>query len=98
MKKYYLLILLTLPISLIGVSQVGESEMKFVKLNSVPKPNGPAKLIVSDIYFIDAVGSENKSLDANETALLNFNIENKGIGDAYSVKVLIEDSFKIKRN
>ena len=30
---------------------------KFVKLNSVPKPNGPAKLVISDIYFIDAVGN-----------------------------------------
>jgi hypothetical protein len=96
MKKYYLLLLVTLPIVLLGKSQVGQSEMKFVKLNSVPKPNGPAKLVISDIYFIDAVGSENKSLDANETALLNFNIENKGIGDAFSVKVLIQDSSKLK--
>ena len=33
MKKYYLLLLVTLPIVLLGKSQVGQSEMKFVKLN-----------------------------------------------------------------
>jgi hypothetical protein len=70
MKKYYLLLLVTLPIGLLGKSQVGQSEMKFVKLNSVPKPNGPAKLVISDIYFIDAVGSE-KISDTSEQVFLS---------------------------
>jgi hypothetical protein len=34
-------------------------------------------------------------LDANETALLSFNIENDGMGDAYAIKLKIQDSANV---
>ena len=96
MKKSNLLsILLLLVISNIN-AQTGQSQFKRVVLNSIPKPMAPAHLVVTDQTFFDAVGSENKALDANETVLLSFNIQNDGMGDAYAVKLKIEDSANVK--
>lgn len=96
MKKNYLLLIVLLFVGNILRAQTGQSQFKHVVLNSIPKPMAPAHLVVTDQYFIDAVGSENKALDANETALLSFNIENDGMGDAYAIKLKIQDSANVK--
>lgn len=92
-------ILVLLALNLFAInsfSQSGESEFKFVKFKKIPKPSAPAHLVVSDLYFADAKGSENNSLDANETATISFNLENNGLGDAYAIELSIEDSSRVK--
>lgn len=52
------------------IAQSGTSKFKLVKLNSIPKPTAPAKLIVSGVTFFDDGGNKNKILDAEEKAEL----------------------------
>ncbi len=77
-------------------AQSGQSSFKSVKLVGVPKPMAPANLILSDLIFSDVKGNENNALDANETAVLSFDIENNGKGDAYRIKIFIQDSSNVK--
>ena len=46
------------------VAQVGESQFKKVKLNSIPLPKAPAQLLISDVEFLDSKESNNLALDA----------------------------------
>lgn len=78
------------------IAQSGTSKFKFVKLNSIPKPTAPAKLIVSGVTFFDDGGNKNKILDAEEKAELKFTIENVGSGDAYAIEAIIEDNKKVR--
>jgi hypothetical protein len=78
------------------IAQSGTSKFKFVKLNSIPKPTAPAKLVVSEVTFFDDAGNKNKMLDAEEKAELKFTIENTGSGDAYAIEAIIEDNKKVK--
>ena len=78
-------------------AQTSSSAFKQVNLVAVPRPQKPANLVISDIQFTDSKeGNNNASLDAAEKAEINFSIENKGEGTAYSVKLLISDSSNIK--
>jgi hypothetical protein len=93
--KYFLGILFFIVAS--ASAQTSSSSFKQVNLLAVPKPQKPANLIISDIQFADnKEGNNNSSLDALEKAEITFNIDNKGEGNAYSVKLLINDSSNIK--
>ena len=93
--KYFLGILFFIVAS--ASAQTSSSSFKKVNLLAVPKPQKPANLIISDIQFADnKEGNNNSSLDALEKAEITFNIDNKGEGNAYSVKLLINDSSNIK--
>lgn len=93
--KYFLGILFFIATS--ASAQTASSSFKQVNLLAVPKPQKPANLIISDIQFTDnKEGNNNSSLDAVEKAEISFNIDNKGEGNAYSVKLYIKDSSNIK--
>lgn len=94
--KYYLLGFLFFIVATAS-AQTSSSAFKQVNLVAVPRPQKPANLVISDIQFTDSKeGNNNSSLDAAEKAEINFSIENKGEGTAYSVKLLISDSSNIK--
>ena len=95
MKKFFQTLFL-LSFSTAVFAQSGSSGYKFVKLNAIPKPKAPAKLVVSDVTFYDEGGNSNNILDANEKAELRFMIENIGPGDAYAVEAKIEDNKKVR--
>jgi len=95
MKKNILILIISL-FTNYAFAQSGESEYKLVKFKKIPKPSAPAHLIISDLFFADAKGSENNALDANETATISFNLENNGLGDAYAIQLSVEDSTNVK--
>lgn len=92
----YLFVFLFIFNQSLSFAQSGKSTFKEVKLLGVPKPVAPANLVVSEVAFSDIRGNANNALDANETAEIAFTLENTGQGDAYRVKVSIQDSANVK--
>jgi WD40 repeat protein len=64
--------------------------------SSVPKPNAPADLEVSNIIFNDSKGNGNNILDADERAEISFTLSNNGKGVAYNLLLEIDELNNIK--
>lgn len=56
---------------------------------SAPVPVEPAQLVIRVDSFID--GNNNKVIDAGESFALQFTIENKGLGDAYNIRLRLSE-------
>ena len=56
---------------------------------STPVPMDPAQLVIRVDSFID--GNNNRVIDAGESFAVRFTIENKGKGDAYSVRIRLSE-------
>lgn len=57
--------------------------------SSVPVPVDPAMLVIRVDSFIDA--NHNKVIDAGESFAIQFSIQNKGKGDAYSIRLRLSE-------
>lgn len=57
--------------------------------SSTPIPLDPAQLVIKVDSFID--GNNNKIIDAGESFAVRFTVENKGKGDAYSIRLRLSE-------
>ena len=57
--------------------------------SSTPVPLDPAQLVIRVDSFID--GNNNRVIDAGESFAVKFTIENKGKGDAYSIRLRLSE-------
>ncbi|MBQ8225663.1 MAG: caspase family protein [Bacteroides sp.] len=57
--------------------------------NGVPMPTDPPMLEIRVDSFID--GNANKVIDAGESFAIQFTVENKGLGDAYNLRIRLSE-------
>lgn len=66
-----------------------EANKPLVADNGIPMPTDPPALVIRVDSFID--GNANKVIDAGESFALQFTIENKGLGDAYNLRLRLSE-------